>query len=150
MRIVLQRVNHSALYINNKKITSIKKGLTVFICFKDTDTEKTLKYIFNKTINLRIFEDENGKMNKSLLDINGEILLIPQFTLYADCKKGRRPYFKTAASPETGKKLFNLFIDFFIKNNILYSKGVFGEKMLIEISNDGPVTIILDSEELCQ
>jgi D-aminoacyl-tRNA deacylase len=146
MRTVLQRVSKSELYIDNKLKCKINKGINALVCFKETDTIKTLEYYYNKIINLRIFEDENKKMNKSLLDINGEILIVPQFTLYADCKKGRRPFFKNAASPVTAEKLFNLFIDFFYKNNIKCQCGIFAEKMVVNIFNDGPVTIILDDE----
>lgn len=149
MRIVLQRVKSSSVSVNNKIIGEINTGLNALVCFKDTDTEKILSYMFNKMINLRIFEDKDYKMNKSLIDINGEVLLIPQFTLYADCKKGRRPYFQNATSAEKGKNLFNFFIDFFIINNVKYKAGIFGEVMEVKILNDGPVTIILDSDELC-
>lgn len=150
MKAVIQRVLCSSVTIDNNIICEIKKGLTVLVGFKQSDNEKILNYFFNKIINLRIFEDENRKMNKSLLDIDAEILIVPQFTLYANCNSGRRPDWTAAAPREQGKILFEKFIDLFHKNKIKYKNGIFQTAMIIKIYNDGPVTIILDSEELCQ
>lgn len=113
---------------------------------KEDDEEEDLLYLVDKIVNLRIFEDEAGKMNRSLLDIDGEILLVSQFTLYGDCKKGRRPSFTKAAKPDKAKKLYERFIEEIIKLGILVESGTFQAHMLVDIQNDGPVTILIDSE----
>jgi len=150
MRVLIQRVKYGSVIINEKVVGEINKGIVILVGFHKDDTEKELNYLYNKIVNLRIFEDENKKLNKSLIEVNGEVLLVPQFTLYANCKRGRRPDFIEAASAEIGKILFDKFLDLFKKDiNIKCETGIFGAEMLVKIFNDGPVTIILDSKELC-
>lgn len=148
MRAIIQRVKKSKVSIEGKTIGEIEKGLTVLLGVSDTDTEKECDYLADKLINLRIFEDDCGKMNRSLLDIQGEILIISQFTLYADCKKGRRPSFVKAARPEKAIPLYERFIQHFQNLGVSTQTGKFGADMLVSIENDGPVTIFLDSEEI--
>lgn len=142
MKVVIQRTKESNVKVNNKIVGQIKKGLTILVGFGINDTSKEIDYIVNKIVNLRIFDDENKIMNKSLLEVKGEILSISQFTLYADTSKGRRPnYIKAHAN---AKPLYEEF------NNKLrqYTKvetGIFGEDMEVSLINDGPVTIILET-----
>lgn len=150
MRAVLQRVTYGSVSVDNKLISEIERGLVILVGFQENDNDKILQYMFNKIINLRIFEDKNQKLNKSLIDITGEILIVPQFTLYADCKKGRRPSFTKAAPIEKGKELFDKFIKLFQKGNITFKSGSYKKSMLVKIHNMGPVTIILNSDELCR
>lgn len=147
MRAVVQRVSSSKVEVDNKVIGSIKKGLNVLIGISKEDTIEDLNYIKDKILNLRIFEDENEKMNLSLLDIKGEILVISQFTLYGDCRKGRRPNFMNAEGGEKAKEAYNTFIKLLKESNIKIETGEFGADMKVEIQNDGPVTIILDSKK---
>ena len=146
MRAVVQRVSSSKVEVDNKVIGSIKKGLNVLIGISKEDTIEDLNYIKDKILNLRIFEDENEKMNLSLLDIKGEILVISQFTLYGDCRKGRRPNFMNAEGGEKAKEAYNTFIKLLKESNIKIETGEFGADMKVDIQNDGPVTIILDSK----
>lgn len=150
MKAILQRVKQSKVLINNDAVGSINNGLLILLGIKGTDSTDDINILIHKIVNLRIFEDENSKFNLSLLDIKGEILIVSQFTLYADCKKGRRPSFTEAAPINKAKELYELFVNSF-KNyypSIKIETGVFQEKMLVQIENDGPVTIVLDSEEL--
>ena len=146
MRAVVQRVSSSKVEVDNKVIGSIKKGLNVLIGVSKEDTIEDLSYIKDKILNLRIFEDENEKMNLSLLDIKGEILVISQFTLYGDCRKGRRPNFMNAEGGEKAKEAYNTFVKLLKESNIKIETGEFGADMKVDIQNDGPVTIILDSK----
>lgn len=146
MRAVIQRVSSSKVEVDNKVIGSIKKGLNVLIGISKEDTLEDLNYIKDKILNLRIFEDENEKMNLSLLDINGELLVISQFTLYGDCRKGRRPNFMNAEGGEKAKEAYNTFVNLLKKSNLKIETGEFGANMKVDIQNDGPVTIILDSK----
>lgn len=146
MRAVVQRVSSSKVEVDNKVIGSIKKGLNVLIGISKEDTIEDLNYIKDKILNLRIFEDENDKMNLSLLDIKGEILVISQFTLYGDCRKGRRPNFMNAEGGEKAKEAYNTFVKLLKESDIKIETGEFGADMKVEIQNDGPVTIILDSK----
>ena len=146
MRAVIQRVSSSKVEVDNKVIGSIKKGLNVLIGISKEDTLEDLNYIKDKILNLRIFEDENEKMNLSLLDINGELLVISQFTLYGDCRKGRRPNFMNAEGGEKAKEAYNTFVNLLKKSNLKIETGKFGANMKVDIQNDGPVTIILDSK----
>ena len=146
MKVVVQRSNNSNVSIDNKIYNEIDKGLVVFSCFTEGDTLEDINYIVKKIVNLRIFDDENGVMNKSILDINGSILSISQFTLYADTKKGNRPSYIKALNGEESIKLYDIF------NNELNKfintvTGVFGADMKVNILNDGPVTIIIDSKD---
>ncbi len=148
MKALLQRSKQSKVTINGKINGQIEKGLVIFVGFTNNDNEEIIDKLINKIINLRIFEDEKGLMNKSLLDINGSILSISQFTLYADTKKGRRPSFINALNPKDSLKLYELFNQKLKEKNIHVETGIFGEDMKVEIYNDGPVTILLDSDEL--
>lgn len=145
MRAVVQRVSSSKVKVDGKIIGEIGLGINVLIGISKEDTIKDLEYIKDKIINLRIFEDENDKMNYSLLDIKGDILAISQFTLYGDCRKGRRPNFMNAKGGEEAKILYNKFIDMLKDTGLKIETGEFGAHMEVDIQNDGPVTILLDS-----
>ncbi|MDY6011574.1 D-aminoacyl-tRNA deacylase [Clostridium sp.] len=145
MRAVVQRVSSSKVKVDGKIIGEIGLGINVLIGISKEDTIKDLEYIKDKIINLRIFEDENDKMNYSLLDIKGDILAISQFTLYGDCRKGRRPNFMNAKGGEEAKILYNKFIDMLKHTGLKVETGEFGAHMEVDIQNDGPVTILLDS-----
>ena len=148
MRVVVQRVKHSGCTVDSKLISSINKGFMLLIGFKNTDTLVELEKVLKKVSGLRIFEDENGKMNKSLKDVNGEILAISQFTLYADSKHGNRPSFTEAMEYKKANEYYDLFCDKLNQLGFVTKKGVFGADMKIDLINDGPVTIILDSDDL--
>lgn len=145
MRLVIQRVNKARALVKNEIIGQIDQGLVVFLGVGEGDKEKDAEFLIHKIINLRIFENEKSKFDKSILDIKGEILVIPQFTLFADCSKGNRPYFGEAAKPEIAKPLFEKFVAELKKSGLKVEKGEFGAKMEVELVNDGPVTIILNS-----
>ena len=147
MRAVVQRVTSSKVVVDGQIVGSINKGINVLIGISCDDNEGDLKYIKDKIINLRIFEDENFKMNKSLMDIGGEILVISQFTLYGDCRKGRRPNFMAALGGEEAKKLYDQFVLMIKECGIKVETGIFGADMKVDIQNDGPVTILLDSKK---
>ena len=147
MRAVVQRVTSSKVVVDGKIVGSINKRINVLIGISCDDNEGDLKYIKDKIINLRIFEDENFKMNKSLMDIGGEILVISQFTLYGDCRKGRRPNFMAALGGEEAKKLYDQFVLMIKECGIKVETGIFGADMKVDIQNDGPVTILLDSKK---
>jgi len=149
MRAVVQRVNRSCVIVDNKTVGSIGKGLTVLLEIEDTDTVKDLEYMAEKIVNLRIFEDASGKMNLSALDVGGELLVVSQFTLFGDCRKGKRPSFTKAAPPDFADRLYKEFVNY-IKDKYLIKveTGVFQAEMQLEIHNDGPVTILLDSTKL--
>lgn len=141
---VVQRVYEASVKINGEIYGSINNGLLVFFCVEDGDTDDKIQYMSEKILNLRIFEDDNGKMSKSLQDINGDILIISQFTLAADCSKGRRPDFTGAAKPDIAKEMYNKFIeDVSSKINGKISSGQFGTDMKVSLINDGPVTMII-------
>lgn len=144
MRAVVQRVTSSNVKVDDKIVGEIKQGLNVLVCFTETDSNKDLEYLSRKVLNLRIFDDENGVMNKSVLDINGEILLISQFTLYADTKKGNRPSYIKALNGDKAVVLYNQFTEM-LQKEIHVETGIFGADMKVEINNDGPITIIIDS-----
>lgn len=145
MRVVVQRSKNSNVVIDNKIFNSIDKGLVVLSCFTENDTVEDIDYIVKKIINLRIFDDENGVMNKSVLDINGEILSISQFTLYAITKNGNRPSYIRALNPNEATKLYDLFNQK-LNEHITCKTGIFGSNMVLNITNDGPITIIIDSK----
>lgn len=132
--------------MDDRIIGEIETGLLALIGVGKDDTLKEVDFVADKIVNLRIFEDQSGKMNLSVLDIGGQVLAVPQFTLYGDVKKGRRPNFTEAALPELGKSLFDEIIRKITERGIKVNTGEFGAKMLVEISNDGPCTIIIDSE----
>ncbi|MFI3175352.1 MAG: D-aminoacyl-tRNA deacylase [Bacillota bacterium] len=149
MRGVLQRVKESSVTVEGEVIGEIGKGIMVLVGILGTDTEKTIEYMLDKIVNLRIFEDENGKMNLSLLDIEGELLIVPNFTLYGDTRKGRRPGYSSGASPEVAEKIFEMVCEKAKTMNIKkVATGQFQADMEVKIINDGPVTLLLDSEKV--
>lgn len=147
MRAVVQRVGFSKVEVEGEVVGDINKGLMVLLGVEDSDTDEDLKYMTDKVINLRIFEDENDKMNLSLLDIKGELMVVSQFTLYGDCRKGRRPNFMGAAKPEFANLMYEKFLKECKKNIDKVESGSFGTHMKVSLLNDGPVTIILDSKK---
>lgn len=146
MRAVVQRVTSSSVSVDGNIIGEIKQGFNVLIGISKDDTIEDLKYIKDKIVNLRVFQDENDKMNLSLLDVKGEILVISQFTLYGDCRKGRRPNFMDALGGEEAKKLYEEFVELLKTSDLRVECGEFGADMKVNINNDGPVTILLDSK----
>ena len=148
MRVVIQRVKYATCTVDGKLTGSCNKGFLLLIGFKNTDTILELEKVSKKVMGMRIFEDENGKMNKSLKDVSGTILAISQFTLYADCKHGNRPGFTDAMEFNKASQYYDDFCNILIKNDYHVEKGIFGADMKIELLNDGPVTILLDSDEL--
>ena len=147
MRAVVQRVSRSEVTVDGRTTGKINKGLLVLLGVTHGDTSKDVDYIVDKTINLRIFEDENDKMNLSLKDIGGEMLAVSQFTLYGDCRKGRRPRFTNAAAPEEADKLYQEFVKKVSEQGINTETGEFGAHMMVDLVNDGPVTILLESNK---
>ncbi len=146
MRVVVQRVSRASVSVNNKIIGKIDSGLIILLGVSEDDTVEDAKYLADKCVNLRIFQDDEGKMNRSLLDVGGDILSISQFTLYGDCRKGRRPSFIQAADPEKGEQLYNKFNMYLQEFKINVETGKFGAMMDVDIINTGPVTIIIDSK----
>lgn len=147
MKVVIQRSLKSEVSVNNKIVGKIEKGLVLLVGFHEEDTIEDIDYLVNKIVKLRIFEDENQKMNKSILDVNGKILSISQFTLQADTKKGNRPSFIKAMNYEKAKEMYELFNNKLKEKNINVYTGIYGADMKVSITNDGPVTIILESRE---
>lgn len=148
MRAVVQRVNHASVKVNDILKGKIDKGLLIFLGVSDEDDETDVGYLVEKITKLRIFEDEAGKMNLSLDKINGELLIISQFTLFGDCRKGRRPSFDKAGKPAHAEKLYEDFIKKCKELNFTVECGVFGADMQVSLENDGPVTLLLDSKKL--
>ncbi|MGD9157355.1 MAG: D-aminoacyl-tRNA deacylase [Desulfobacteraceae bacterium] len=147
MRAVVQRVKEAKVEIEGKVVGEISKGLLIFLGVGENDTEKECEYMANKIINLRIFPDENDLMNLSLKDINGAALVVSQFTLWGDCRKGRRPSFIEAARPEKANELYEHFISLGKDKNVSVATGRFQEMMDVHLVNDGPVTILIDSSK---
>ena len=145
MKAVVQRVKKTTLSVDGKLISEIPFGLTVYLGVKCGDTEKEAAYLAKKIAALRIFEDENGKMNLSVKDVGGEVLLVSQFTLYGDASHGNRPSFTLAERPERAEPLYEYAIRQLIEQGVVVKKGVFGADMKIEQYNDGPVTILLET-----
>ena len=143
---VIQRVSRAAIFINNKQSAIIDKGLLILLGVMEDDNETDCKFLQDKITNFRIFNDENDKMNLSIKDIDGQALVVSQFTLCGDWQKGRRPSFIHAASPEKGKRLYRLFIEYMKSENIPTKTGRFGAMMDVSLVNDGPVTFVLDSK----
>lgn len=148
MRALVQRVKRGKVTVNDSQVGSINKGAVVFLGVGKEDDIDDAQYLADKITNLRIFQDEEGKMNLSLKDIEGEVLVVSQFTLYGDCRKGRRPSFYDAAPPEKAEELYQKFCKLMEEKGIKVEKGEFQAMMVVEIINDGPVTFILDSSKL--
>lgn len=148
MRFVIQRVKQASVQVNGESVGSIKKGYLVLIGVSDTDTETVADKLVKKMIGLRIFEDENGKTNLSLADVGGSLLLVSQFTLYANCRKGNRPSFTEAGAPDRAEALYRYIIDECKKSVPEVQTGIFGAEMEVDLINDGPFTILLDSEKM--
>ena len=148
MRLLIQRVNHASVKVDGEVIGNIGKGFLVLVGIGQNDTREIADKYMKKMLGLRIFEDENEKLNLSLMDIKGEILSISQFTLYANCKKGRRPSFLDAAKPEISKPLYEYFNQALENAGVHTETGIFGAMMKVSLINDGPTTIILDSKEI--
>jgi D-tyrosyl-tRNA(Tyr) deacylase len=147
MRAVVQRVSYSKVTVDGVIIGEIQKGLNVLLGVGQEDSEKDIEYLAEKIINLRVFEDSNGKMNLSLLDVSGELLIISQFTLYGDTRKGKRPSYDKAARPEVAENMYNKFVDYCKQYDIKVQTGKFQAMMMVEIHNDGPVTLLIDSKK---
>ena len=147
MKVLLQRVSQASVSIGGEVVGRIGKGLVVLVGIALGDTEKDAQYLAQKTVNLRLFPDEGDKLDLSALDINGELLLVSQFTLLADTRKGRRPSFTGAAPPVEAEKLFERYVEYSRATGLKVETGRFQQTMLVEIHNDGPVTILLDSRE---
>ncbi len=145
MKAVVQRVRSSSVTVQGAVISSIGRGLAILLGVEKGDTVKDVSFLTEKIANLRIFEDDAGKMNLSVLDIKGQALVVSQFTLLGDCSKGRRPGFDKAAAPELAESLYNEFVSMLDARGVPVQTGRFGAKMLYEIANDGPVTFILES-----
>lgn len=145
MKIVVQRVARAEVKVNDEEISKINQGFLVLLGITHNDTKEQADYLAKKLCNLRVFSDENGKMNLGLKDINGELLIVSQFTLYADCSSGNRPSFINAARPETAEKLYEYFCNKCEEYGVKVKKGVFGADMKVSLLNDGPVTIIIEN-----
>lgn len=144
MRLVVQRVKKAKVEVEGKTVGSINQGFLVLLGVTHTDTKAEADYLVKKLCNLRVFEDENGKMNLGLKDVGGELLIVSQFTLYADCSQGNRPSFINAAKPDVANELYEYFCEKCREQNIKVEKGIFGADMKVSLLNDGPVTIILE------
>lgn len=150
MKFLIQNVLNASVRVENEVIGEINKGFVVFIGINNTDNTIIADKMIHKLLNLRVFKDSEGKTNLSLADVSGELLLISQFTLYADCKHGNRPSFINAGKPELAKELYEYIIDSCRQSDLKVQTGSFGADMKVELINDGPFTIILDSEEICR
>lgn len=148
MRAVVQRVSRAEVKVDGKVTGSIEKGLLVFVGVAPDDTEKDMEYIADKVVNLRIFEDENEKMNLSLEDVGGSLLIVSQFTLFGDCRKGRRPNFTGSCEPVKAEKMYEEMIKYLKEKGINTEHGIFGADMKVDLLNDGPVTLLLDSSKV--
>lgn len=148
MRIVLQRVKEASVAIDGQLYNEIEGGYLLLVGITEGDTEETAEKMATKVHDLRIFEDENGKMNLAIEQIGGQVLSISQFTLYANCRKGRRPSFDQAARPELASPLYDHFNEALRRQGLVVKPGIFGAEMKVRLLNDGPVTLILDSSEL--
>lgn len=147
MRAVIQRVTQASVAVDGSITGRIEHGLLVLLAVGDGDTEKDLKYVFDKTIGLRVFEDEQQKMNRSVVDVNGSLLVVSQFTLFGDVRRGKRPSFTAAASPELANEYYERFVAMARRDEIDTQTGVFQADMAVSLVNDGPVTILIDSRK---
>lgn len=146
MRALIQRVKKCKVTVNDRVVAEIGMGLLIFLGIGPDDGEEQARYLADKITNLRIFEDQDGKMNRSLHDVAGKAMVVSQFTLYADTKKGRRPSFTNAASPDVARPLVDRFAELLNRRGVHTQKGEFGAHMLVDIANDGPVTIMIERE----
>jgi D-tyrosyl-tRNA(Tyr) deacylase len=144
MRAVVQRVSHASVSVDGEPVGSIERGLVVLVGVTHDDGEAEARFLAKKIANLRIFADDAGKFNRSALDVNAETLVVSQFTLYGDARKGRRPSFVKAAPPEIAEPLIEEFVSYLEEEGLRVATGVFGAMMMVELHNDGPVTIILE------
>jgi D-tyrosyl-tRNA(Tyr) deacylase len=147
MKTVIQRVKKGVLYVENEKRGEIDTGLVILVAVEQDDTEKDCEYLVGKILSMRIFENLHGKMDNSVSDINGALMIISQFTLCGNCKRGNRPDFTEAAPPNKALLLYNNFLEMFNLSGLKVVSGEFGKHMLVEIHNDGPVTILLNSKK---
>lgn len=145
MKAVIQRVSHASVTVNDKRIAEIGSGFLILLGVTHDDVEGQAAWLASKVINLRVFEDEQGKMNQSIFERQGEILVVSQFTLYADCSAGRRPSFIKAAKPDHAEELYKKFIEELQKSGLKVQTGEFGAEMKVSLLNDGPVTLIIES-----
>jgi len=148
LRAVVQRVDWARVVVESDVIGAIDRGLLVLLGVTGDDSDRDVSWMAEKIVNLRIFEDENGKMNLSLRDVGGKALVVSQFTLYGDCRKGRRPSFVKAAEPAMAERLYESFMDAVKDLGVAVERGKFGAHMKVELCNDGPVTLIVDSKEV--
>ena len=148
MRAVIQRINGAEITINGGETRKVGEGLVVFICAMEGDTDAQADFLVQKVCGLRVFKDENDKMNRSLADVGGGLLIVSQFTLYGDCRKGNRPSFTGAARPETAIPLYEKFIARCRESGLPVETGEFGADMKVELLNDGPVTLWMDTREM--
>ncbi|MFC3883049.1 D-aminoacyl-tRNA deacylase [Bacillus songklensis] len=146
MRVVVQRAKNAKVIVEGKTVGAIERGVMLLVGVTHSDTVEDAAYLADKVANLRIFEDESGKMNWSLLDIGGEVLSVSQFTLYGDCRKGRRPNFMEAAKPDYANEMYKHFNEDLTKKGLKVETGIFGAMMDVEFTNDGPVTLIIESK----
>ena len=144
MKLLVQRVKSASVKVEGKIVGKIDKGLLVLLGVTHTDTKKEAEFLSNKLCNLRIFEDENKKMNLNVKDVHGKLLIVSQFTLYANCEKGNRPSFENAGKPDMANQLYECFCEQCREKNIEVQTGIFGAKMQVELINDGPVTVMLE------
>jgi D-tyrosyl-tRNA(Tyr) deacylase len=148
MRAVIQRVVQAKVEVDGQQAGKIDKGLLVYLSVGKGDSEKDAEFMAEKLVNLRIFADEAGKMNRNVLDVGGSILLVSNFTLHGDCRKGRRPGFDAASEPQLAQQLYEKTLELIARQGVAVEKGVFGEYMHVSSINDGPVTFLLDSSRL--
>lgn len=146
MRVILQRVTQSSVTVDHQIIGQINKGINLLVGISKTDRLEELQWMANKCLTLRIFPDEQGRMSNSIQDINGEILIISQFTLYGDCRKGRRPSYDNASHPDQAEPLYDQFVALLRQSGLTVETGKFGAMMQVSIENDGPVTFVLDRD----
>lgn len=148
MRAIVQRVKSANVQIDGQLVAEIESGLLIFLGISVDDQQSDIDYLIRKIANLRIFRDDDLRMNKSLLDVGGHALVVSQFTLYGDCRKGRRPNFSQAAKPEKAHQLYQVFVNQLLQLGVDVKTGVFQATMEVELTNDGPITILLDSKKL--